>query len=154
MRLAGTDARLVDAFCRWFTRILIRGYASRCRQFARLRWSTYATFACHRLSKAEALLAREIARGIVMLEQMLSRYDADDTADRQHALREVMQEIALAGLFRGGFFDQAAFYGGTCLRIFYGLTRFSEDLDFSLLKENDNFSFAALFPQNGERCRT
>jgi len=89
-----------------------------------------------------------------MLEQMLSRYDADDTADRQHALREVMQEIALAGLFRGGFFDQAAFYGGTCLRIFYGLTRFSEDLDFSLLKENDNFSFAALFPQNGERCRT
>lgn len=80
-----------------------------------------------------------------MLEQMLSRYDVSDPIRRQHALREVMQEIALAGLFRGGFFDQAAFYGGTCLRIFYGLTRFSEDLDFSLLKEDANFSFEPFF---------
>ncbi|VAW76979.1 FIG00678143: hypothetical protein, partial [hydrothermal vent metagenome] len=43
-----------------------------------------------------------------------------------------MQEIALLGLWRGKFFEKAAFYGGTALRILYGLDRFSEDLDFSL----------------------
>ena len=64
-----------------------------------------------------------------IIEQMLARYPAQD---REHALREVMQEIALAGLHRGGFFDKAAFYGGTCLRIFHGLPRFSEDPDYSL----------------------
>lgn len=76
------------------------------------------------------------------IEQMLARYPA---SERQHALREVMQEIALAGLQRAGFFEKAAFYGGTCLRIFYGLPRFSEDLDFSLLTSNRDFSFAPYF---------
>jgi len=61
------------------------------------------------------------------------------------ALREVMQEIALAGLFRAGFFNHAAFYGGTCLRIFYGLPRFSEDLDFSLLRSEPGFSLQPFF---------
>ncbi|AFD06114.1 nucleotidyl transferase AbiEii/AbiGii toxin family protein [Solitalea canadensis] len=51
-----------------------------------------------------------------------------------------MQEVALAGLNRAGFFEKAAFYGGTALRIFYGLNRFSEDLDFSLLKAEADFS--------------
>ena len=51
-----------------------------------------------------------------------------------------MQQIALAGLERSGFFEKAAFYGGTALRIFYGLNRFSEDIDFSLLKEDATFS--------------
>ena len=51
-----------------------------------------------------------------------------------------MQEIALAGLYRAGFFEKAAFYGGTALRMFYGLNRFSEDLDFSLLKVDSDFS--------------
>ena len=50
--------------------------------------------------------------------------------DWNHAIREVAQEIALLGLWRSGFFEQAAFYGGTALRIFHGLNRFSEDLDF------------------------
>lgn len=50
-----------------------------------------------------------------------------------------MQEIALAGLYRAGFFEKAAFYGGTALRIFYGLDRFSENLDFSLLEVNPEF---------------
>lgn len=75
-----------------------------------------------------------------VVEQMLARYPRDTDEAVTHALREVMQEIALAGLNRGGFFAQAAFYGGTCLRIFYGLPRFSEDLDFSLLKTNREFS--------------
>ncbi|NOQ42363.1 MAG: nucleotidyl transferase AbiEii/AbiGii toxin family protein [Desulfuromusa sp.] len=51
-----------------------------------------------------------------------------------------MQQVALAGLNRTGFFEHAAFYGGTCLRIFYGLPRFSEDLDFSLLQPDPEFS--------------
>lgn len=69
-----------------------------------------------------------------MLEQMLSRYQLTSKEQQLQALREVMQEIALGGLYRGGFFNKAAFYGGTCLRIFYQLPRYSEDLDFSLLK--------------------
>jgi predicted nucleotidyltransferase component of viral defense system len=56
-----------------------------------------------------------------------------------------MQEITLAGLFRGGFFNKAAFYGGTCLRIFYGLDRFSEDLDFSLMKPEPDFKLEPYF---------
>jgi len=62
-----------------------------------------------------------------MLETMLKRYPIENANDYYNALREVLQEIALAGLYRGGFFDKAAFYGGTCLRIFYGLDRYSED---------------------------
>jgi len=56
-----------------------------------------------------------------MLETMLKRYTIENSSDYYNALREVLQEIALAGLYRGGFFDKAAFYGGTCLRIFYDL---------------------------------
>ena len=58
-----------------------------------------------------------------------------------NALREVMQSLALIGLWRAKFFNQAAFYGGTALRILYGLNRFSEDLDFSLLSQSTDFSF-------------
>lgn len=80
-----------------------------------------------------------------VVEQMLKRYDLASSEDSANALREVMQEIALAGLYRGGFFDKAAFYGGTCLRVFYGLKRFSEDLDFSLLLADNNFSLEPYF---------
>jgi len=82
---------------------------------------------------------------VSIIEQMLERYVVQDGEDRSHALREVMQEIALAGLQRGGFFEKAAFYGGTCLRIFHGLPRFSEDLDFSLLKPEAGFSLSPWF---------
>jgi len=80
-----------------------------------------------------------------VLDQMLKKYNLGTEADTSQAMREVMQELALAGLQRGGFFDKAAFYGGTCLRIFQGLPRFSEDLDFSLLKVDDSFSFQPYF---------
>jgi len=79
---------------------------------------------------------------VSVIEQMLTRYPAQE---REHALREVMQEIALAGLQRGGFFDKAAFYDGTCLRIFHDLPRFSEDLDFSLLAPDRDFSLEPYF---------
>lgn len=80
-----------------------------------------------------------------MIEQMLKRYDLKPNQDNEHALREIMQEIALAGLQRAGFFNKAAFYGGTCLRIFYQLPRFSEDLDFSLLESDSLFSLEPYF---------
>jgi len=75
-----------------------------------------------------------------MLKEWLDTYRPANKEEALQALREIMQEIALAGLQRAGFFEKAAFYGGTALRIFYGLDRFSEDLDFSLLTVNPEFS--------------
>jgi len=80
-----------------------------------------------------------------IFSQMLSRYPVITKDDLNNATHEVMQQIALAGLYRGGFFDRAAFYGGTCLRIFYGLQRFSEDMDFSLLQPDENFTMENYF---------
>ena len=71
--------------------------------------------------------------------RMLSKYECRSAEDYTHALREIMQEIALLGLWRSKFFEKAAFYGGTALRILYGLDRFSEDLDFSLLSPIRDF---------------
>lgn len=80
-----------------------------------------------------------------VFDQMMARYPIVTANDRLNAQHQVMQEIALAALFRSGFFNIAAFYGGTCLRIFYGLERFSEDLDFSLLEPNQKFSLENYF---------
>ena len=76
---------------------------------------------------------------------MLSAYDLATTQQQRNAIFEVNQQVILAGLYHGGFFDAAAFYGGTCLRIFHGLQRFSEDMDFSLLTPSDNFDFSQYF---------
>ena len=76
---------------------------------------------------------------------MLQGYPMDTDQQRRNAIFEVNQQVILAGLYNGGFFDEAAFYGGTCLRIFHGLQRFSEDMDFSLLASSDNFNFAKYF---------
>lgn len=81
----------------------------------------------------------------MILRQMLNRYGIKTSDDHFNALREVMQEIALAGLYRGGFFEKGAFYGGTALRILYKLDRFSEDLDFSLLKPDKTFRLEPYF---------
>lgn len=80
-----------------------------------------------------------------IVDEMLSRYPRETEAEETNALREVMQEIALAGLQRAGFFETAAFYGGTCLRIFHGLPRYSEDLDFSLLGPDKDFRLSPYF---------
>ena len=74
-----------------------------------------------------------------MLRPWFESYDAKNLGERNNALREIMQEIALSGLARAGFFNHAAFYGGTALRIFYQLPRYSEDLDFSLLSKDPSF---------------
>lgn len=73
------------------------------------------------------------------IRQILAAYEIRSVEDSLRALREVMQEIALLGLWRSKFFEKAAFYGGTALRVLYGLDRFSEDLDFSLLKKGLSF---------------
>jgi len=72
---------------------------------------------------------------------MLAKYPRRNVDDHVNALREVLQEIALCGLWRSKFFERAAFYGGTALRILHGLDRFSEDMDFSLLKPEPGFDF-------------
>lgn len=76
---------------------------------------------------------------------MLSAYDLSTDQALRNATFEVNQQVILAGLNHGGFFDKAAFYGGTCLRIFHGLQRFSEDMDFSLLEPTENFDFVQYF---------
>ena len=81
-----------------------------------------------------------------ILEEMLKKYNAKTLDEKKQAIKEVVQEVVLCGLSRAGFFDKAAFYGGTALRIFYGLDRFSEDLDFSLMAPDDSFELSEYFP--------
>lgn len=81
-----------------------------------------------------------------IIETMLNKYNPQNSSERENAIKEIIQGIVLAGLSRGGFFEKAAFYGGTCLRIFHGLNRFSEDLDFALISKNQNFKLSDYFP--------
>lgn len=78
-----------------------------------------------------------------ILEQMVEAYQPKNNDEKRNVVKEVMQEITLCALSKAGFFEVAAFYGGTALRIFYGLDRFSEDLDFSLLTKNKDFDLNA-----------
>ena len=80
-----------------------------------------------------------------IFDQMLSRYEINTNEDKHNALHEVIQQITLSALYRAGFFTKAAFYGGTCLRIFYESPRFSEDMDFSLMEKDVNFTIENYF---------
>ena len=80
------------------------------------------------------------------IAQMLQRYPLNRIEDRIQALREILQEVALLGLYRSKFFEKAAFYGGTALRLLYNLDRFSEGLDFSLLKGDPHFDLGLYMP--------
>jgi len=81
-----------------------------------------------------------------VFDNMLARHKAITREQKNNAFREVMQQIVLAGLSRSDFFEHAAFYGGTCLRLFYDMPRFSEDMDFSLLQADKNFDLQNYFP--------
>lgn len=81
-----------------------------------------------------------------IITQMLAKYEIKNVDDEINALKEIIQEIVLSGLSRGSFFDVAAFYGGTALRIFHHLDRFSEDLDFALIEANSDFQLSTYFP--------
>jgi predicted nucleotidyltransferase component of viral defense system len=80
-----------------------------------------------------------------MMKEWVAEYNPQNEEESLAAMREIMQEIALAALSRTDFFKKAAFYGGTALRIFYGLDRYSEDLDFSLLESDPSFSLTPYF---------
>ena len=77
-----------------------------------------------------------------IINEILKKYDEKNVLNKTNVIKEIMQEIILSGLARAGFFEHAAFYGGTVLRIFYGLNRFSEDLDFSLKVSDKDFDFS------------
>lgn len=81
-----------------------------------------------------------------VIDEMLSGYSLENNDQYKQAFKEIMQEVVLCGLARGGFFEVAAFTGGTALRILHGLNRFSEDLDFSLINPGNDFSFEKYLP--------
>ncbi len=81
-----------------------------------------------------------------ILSEMLEKYEIKTDKDEINALKEIIQELVISGLSKSDFFNRAAFYGGTALRIFYDLDRFSEDLDFALVSPNKNFDLSAYFP--------
>lgn len=78
-------------------------------------------------------------------EQLVAAYQPKNDIELANAQRETMQKVALAGMERGGFFEHAAFYGGTCLRLMHGLRRYSEDMDFSLTEKNDSIHIENYF---------
>ncbi|MFZ3229435.1 MAG: nucleotidyl transferase AbiEii/AbiGii toxin family protein [Pseudobdellovibrio sp.] len=79
------------------------------------------------------------------IDSLIAKYNPRTSQDFENALKEIIQEITLVGLARANFFNKAAFYGGTALRIFYNLPRFSEDLDFTLLSNQPSFSLKPYF---------
>lgn len=83
---------------------------------------------------------------MTIYDQMLAAYPQQTEKQQHNARIEVAQQIVLAGLARSDFFNKAAFYGGTCLRIFHNLQRFSEDMDFSLLQMDEAFAWETYFP--------
>ena len=83
---------------------------------------------------------------MTILEQMIENYSINTVDDKKNVIKEIMQELTLAGLSKTDFFKNAAFYGGTALRIFYGLNRFSEDLDFTLLTTDKDFTLDKYIP--------
>lgn len=96
---------------------------------------------------------------IDLLRKRLKHYSATNAVQEEQAVKEMLQEVALYALWRGGFFEVAAFQGGTSLRILHGLPRFSEDLDFILLEADPAFRWSRYFEsltgvleQFGVRC--
>lgn len=89
-----------------------------------------------------------------ILEQMLKSHEIYSSQSRTNSIKEVVQEVVLYGLSRAGFFKSCAFYGGTALRIFHGLDRFSEDLDFSLKTSDTSFDFNSYFTQLEKELKT
>ena len=79
---------------------------------------------------------------VQIIQERLATYDCKSTLEEEQALREITQEIILAGLGRTDLFGHAGFQGGTCLRIFHSLNRFSEDMDFALCETDATFSLS------------
>lgn len=90
---------------------------------------------------------------MTIYDQMVAAFAQEQGTATPNVEQEVMQHIALAGLHRGGFFQHAAFYGGTCLRLFHNLPRYSEDMDFSLIEKRDDIHIENYFPAIIEEFR-
>jgi predicted nucleotidyltransferase component of viral defense system len=88
-----------------------------------------------------------------MLKEWIGAYNCKTIDEELEAKREILQHIVLSGLSRSNFFDHAAFYGGTALRILYSLPRYSEDLDFSLNDKKDDFTLQDYFECINEECK-
>ncbi len=88
------------------------------------------------------------------VDLLIAKYKPSTAIEYENAFKEIVQEITLAGLARAHFFDKAAFYGGTALRIFYGLPRFSEDLDFTLISKEKDFSLRTYFKSVAETLKS
>lgn len=86
------------------------------------------------------------------IEELIKLYNPKNINEMKLALKEVVQNIVLIGLSRANFFSKASFYGGTALRIFYGLNRYSEDLDFTLNKVDESFSLEPYINSIKEVC--
>jgi len=83
---------------------------------------------------------------MTIYDKMVAEYSEKHRTATPNVEQEVMQRIALAGLHRGGFFQHAAFYGGTCLRLFHNLPRYSEDMDFSMVEKRNDIHIENYFP--------
>ena len=90
---------------------------------------------------------------MTIFDEMVTDLNPHTPSERSNAQHEIMQQIALSGLQRGGFFEHAAFYGGTCLRLFHNLPRYSEDMDFSLIEKRDDIHIENFFPAIIEEFR-
>ena len=82
-----------------------------------------------------------------IIQQRLEEFAPANEQEQEHALKEIIQDIALYALWRADFFQVAAFQGGTSLRILHGLQRFSEDLDFILLEPAPDFEWSGYLAQ-------
>jgi len=89
---------------------------------------------------------------IDLIQNRLLEYKPAGVLDEENALKEIMQEIVLFALWRAAFFSVAAFQGGTSLRILHGLNRFSEDLDFILLKPDPQFKWQPYLDDIARTC--
>jgi predicted nucleotidyltransferase component of viral defense system len=90
---------------------------------------------------------------IDLIQKRLAGYKVAGPIEEENALKEIVQEIMLFALWRAGFFEVAAFQGGTSLRVLHGLTRFSEDIDFILLEPNPGFSWQPYLENLIETCK-
>ncbi|MCI0447717.1 nucleotidyl transferase AbiEii/AbiGii toxin family protein [bacterium] len=90
---------------------------------------------------------------VKIIQERLDSYNSQSIQEERFALKEITQELALHSLYNAGFFKRAAFQGGTCLRILYGLNRFSEDLDFALIEPDRKFDLSQYLASMSEELK-
>jgi predicted nucleotidyltransferase component of viral defense system len=79
------------------------------------------------------------------MEQLIAEQKARELKiDKTQIVREYWELIILKGLYESSFGRYLIFKGGTALRLTYGSPRFSEDLDFSLIKDGLKGKFSSL----------